>query len=155
MSQNFINNFIEKINNVYFREKFNLTKIPQRHKSLGSKIRERKISQADYNKIISCYLRVYYNEVYYLKGSSYFFLGGFIEPKRTNPGVKERGPGVSGSREKTYVEFPISLSWTDLFFLNQKEKQIIYKKTKGSATPTALIEKKWLQNNNYYDLKSI
>ena len=155
MSQNCINSFVEKINNSYICREFNLSKIPQRHKSLGRKVRERQISQTDYNKIISAYLNVFYSEVYYLNRASYFFLGGFIEKKRTTPGVKERGPGKRGQREKCYVEFPISLSWTDLFFLNQKERQIAYIKSKGSGTPTQRIEKQWLQSNNYYDLKSI
>lgn len=155
MSQNCINNFVERINNSYFWKEFNLTKIPQRHKSLGRLIRERKISQPDYNKIVNTYLDIFYFEVYYLNRPSYFFLGGFIEKKRTNPGVKSRNSHRTGKVEKIYSEFPISLSWTDLFFLNQKERQISYKKSKGRLTKTLKIEKDWLKKNNYYDLKSI
>ena len=51
MSQNCINDFTEKINNNYLCREFNLTKIPKKHKSLGKKVRDRQISQKDYNAI--------------------------------------------------------------------------------------------------------
>ena len=62
---------------------------------------------------------------------------------------------IGQERKKIHVEFPITISWTDLFFLNQKEKQIKYIKTKGSTSRVARIEKEWNKTNNFYDLESI
>ena len=155
MNQSCINNSFQRLNNSHFREEFNKTKIPQRHKSLGKRIRDRKISLKDYNEITSKFFDIFYNEVYYLNRPSYFFLGGFLEKKRTNPGVKHIGPGKRENRKRVMVEFPISLSWTDLFFLNQKEQQIKYVKLKGSTNQINKIEKDWLRKNNYYDLKQV
>ena len=155
MSQNCINDFTEKINNNYLCREFNLTKIPKKHKSLGKKVRDRQISQKDYNAITQKFFDIYYNELYYLNKPSYFFLGGFLQKKRSKPGVRKVGKGVGQKRKKIHVEFPITISWTDLFFLNQKEKQIKYIKTKGSTSRVARIEKEWNKTNNFYDLESI
>ena len=155
MSQNCINDFTEKINNNYLCREFNLTKIPKKHKSLGKKVRDRQISQKDYNAITQKFFDIYYNELYYLNKPSYFFLGGFLQKKRSKPGVRKVGKGVGKERKKIHVEFPITISWTDLFFLNQKEKQIKYIKTKGSTSRVARIEKEWNKTNNFYDLESI
>lgn len=155
MSQNCINDFTEKINNNYLCREFNLTKIPKKHKSLGKKVRDRQISQKDYNAITQKFFDIYYNELYYLNKPSYFFLGGFLQKKRSKPGVRKVGKGIGKERKKIHVEFPITISWTDLFFLNQKEKQIKYIKTKGSTSRVARIEKEWNKTNNFYDLESI
>ncbi len=155
MSQNCISNSFQKINNNYFREEFNKSKIPSRHKSLGKRIKDRKISLTDYNTITSKFIDIFYNEVYYLKKPSYFFLGGLIENRRTKPGVKRIGRGKGEERKKIMVEFPMTLLWTDLFFLNRKENQIRYVKLKGSTNKSNKIEKDWLEKNNYYDLRSI
>ena len=155
MSQNCINDFTEKINNNYLCREFNLTKIPKKHKSLGKKVRDRQISQKDYNAITQKFFDIYYNELYYLNRPSYFFLGGFLQKKRSKPGVRKVGKGIGQERKKIHVEFPITISWTDLFFLNQKEKQIKYIKTKGSTSRVARIEKEWNKTNNFYDLESI
>ena len=155
MSQNCINDFTEKINNNYLCREFNLTKIPKKHKSLGKKVRDRQISQKDYNAITQKFFDIYYNELYYLNKPSYFFLGGFLQKKRSKPGVRKVGKGIGVERKKIHVEFPITISWTDLFFLNQKEKQIKYIKTKGSTSRVARIEKEWNKTNNFYDLESI
>ena len=155
MSKNCINDFTEKINNNYLCREFNLTKIPKKHKSLGKKVRDRQISQKDYNAITQKFFDIYYNELYYLNKPSYFFLGGFLQKKRSKPGVRKVGKGIGKERKKIHVEFPITISWTDLFFLNQKEKQIKYIKTKGSTSRVARIEKEWNKTNNFYDLESI
>ena len=91
MSQNCINDFTEKINNNYLCREFNLTKIPKKHKSLGKKVRDRQISQKDYNAITQKFFDIYYNELYYLNKPSYFFLGGFLQKKRSKPGVRKVG----------------------------------------------------------------
>lgn len=154
MNQSCINNF-QRLNNNYFTEEFNKSKIPQRHKSLGKRVRDRKISMKQYNEITSKFIDIFYNELYYLNKPSYFFLGGFIEKKRTSPGVRRIGRGKFKERKSVMVEFPITLCWTDLFFLNQKENQIKYIKLKGSTNMTNKIEKDWLAKNNYYDLKQV
>lgn len=155
MSQSCINSFVERLDNDFYVREFNKTKIPQRHKQLGKKIRERQISKKDYAEITAKFFDIFYNELYFFNKPSYFFLGGFVEKKRTKPGVRRRGPGKGSEREKIYVEFPISISWTDLFFLNQKEGQISYKKIKGQTRPTNIIERNWRRTNNFYDLDEV
>lgn len=153
MSQNCSSNYHEKLNNVYFRELFNKTKIPKKYKSLGRRMKEREISQKDYDSIISLYMDIFYNEVYFINKPSYFFLGGFIEKLRTKPGVRTIKSAVDGIRPLAHAEFPITLMWDDLFFLNSKEKQIYYNKMNGKRTRTLKIEQEWKRTNNYYDLR--
>lgn len=155
MSLNYINNFIEKIDDVFLRNEFNKSGLQKKHKSLGKKISEREISQKDYNIIIEKFHDIYYNELYFINKPSYFFLGGFLEKKRTKPGVRVFGNVAKKETLKRYVEFPISISWTDVYFLKQKRREISYKKMKGVRSRTGKIEKIWKQNNNFYDLKEV
>lgn len=154
MNQSCISNSVQRINNNYFLEEFNKSRIPRRHKSLGKKIRDRKISLRAYNEITSKFLDIFYNEVYYLDKPSYFFLGGFIEKRRTSPGVKTIGRRDENSeRKRVMVEFPITLLWSELFFVNRRIGEIKYVKLKGSTNMSNKIEKDWLSKNNYYDLR--
>lgn len=152
---NCINDFTQRLNNSYFLEEFNNSKIPQRYKSLGKKVRERRLKKKQYDEIIGKFFDIFYNELYFLNKPSYFFLGGFLEKKRSKPGIRRVGPGDYLERKQIHVEFPITISWTDVFFLNQKQRQVSYIKTKGSTSATAAIEKKWIAKNNFYDLKPI
>lgn len=118
-------------------------------------MKEREISQKDYDKIISLFVDIYYNELYFINKPSYFFLGGFMEKRRTRPGVRTMGAPVDGIRRTAHVEFPITLSWTDLFFLNPVERQITYTKMTGKRTRSEKIEREWKRTNKYYDLKEL
>lgn len=155
MNQNCISNYHQKLDNTFFREEFNKTEIPKKYKELGKKMKDRQISQKDYDRIISLFVDIFYNEVYFINQPSYFFLGGFLEKRRLKPGVKEKGPAVNGKREKAHIEFPITMYWSDLFFLNHKEKQIRYIKLRGKRTRGNKIEEQWKKRNNFYDLKEI
>lgn len=155
MNQNCSSNYHQKLDNTYFRDEFNKTKLPQKHKSLGKKIKDRQISQKDYDNIISLFVDIYYHELYFINKPSYFFLGGFLEKRRLKPGVKERGPAVNGKRDTAHVEFPITIRWSDLFFLNYKEGQVRYIKLRGKRTRGNKIEELWKKKFNFYDLKEI
>ena len=56
MNQNFINSFVQKVTQKDFWEAFNLSKIPQKFKSLGRAKKNRQISLETYNQIISLFL---------------------------------------------------------------------------------------------------
>lgn len=155
MSQNFSSNINEKLNSDYFRELFNKSELPKKYKSLGKRIKDRQISQRDYDKILSKFMDIYYYELYFINKPSYFFLGGFMEKKRSKSEVKDIGPAKDGQRKKAYIEFPIILQWTGVSFLKYKEKQIKYIKLRGKRTRGNLVEELWKKSNNFYDLKEI
>lgn len=155
MNQNSINNFIEKVTQRDFWNAFNLSKIPQKFKSLGRNKKNRQISWKTYNQIISLFLDIHYNEIYFIKKPSYFFLGGMMEVKIGRSGMRTIGRKVDGVRQQKHIENPISLVWTDLWFKDFKRGEIKYVKIKGSNTKSNVIEQVWKNNNNFEKVKII
>lgn len=155
MNQNFINSFVQKVTQKDFWEAFNLSKIPQKFKSLGRAKKNRQISLETYNQIISLFFDIHYNEIYFLPKQSYFFLGGMIELKIGTSGMRTIGKAVEGVRQQKYIENPLSLVWTDLWFRDFKRGEIKYVKIKGSNTKSNVIEQLWKNSNNFEKTKVV
>ena len=155
MSLNYTNNFVEKVTQKDFWKSFNLSGIPEKFKSLGRAKKNRQIDFKTYNQIVSLFFDIYYNEVYFIPKQHYFFLGGMMELKVGTSGMKTIGKAVDGVRQQKYIENPLSLVWTDLFFKDFYRGEIKYVKTKGSNKKSNKIEKLWKNSNNFEQTKTL
>lgn len=123
----------------YFYSKFE-NKYPP--KMIGEKkgIRPKKISRSLYQKILLEYLDIYFKEIYFIDGPSYFlYTGGFQK-------VKYRPRIIVNKGIKKMISSSIGFMWyqrpSELFFLC-----CMFKKLKGSTNRLPKIEK--IYKNNF------
>ena len=78
-----------------------------------------------------------------------------IELKIGTSGMRTIGKAVEGVRQQKYIENPLSLVWTDLWFRDFKRGEIKYVKIKGSNTKSNVIEQLWKNSNNFEKTKVV
>lgn len=123
----------------YFHEQFKKKYPPT---MLGEKkgVRPKKISRSLYQKILMEYLDIYFKEIYFLEGPSYFlYTGDFTK-------VKYRPRVIINKGIKKIISSSIGFMWyhrpSELFFLCCKLKKLT-----GNTNRLTLIEK--IYKNNF------
>lgn len=123
----------------YFCSKF-LNKYPPT--MLGEKkgVRPKRIDESLYKKILMEYLDIYFKEIYFLDGPSYFLYTGFLTKVKYRPRV------IINKGIKKIVNASIGFMWyqrpSELFFLCCKLEKLT-----GSTNKLPQIEK--LYKNNF------
>lgn len=124
----------------YFYEKYNTKHVPSMFEK-SKKTRPQKIPLSLYKKILTEYLDIYFKEIYFFSGPSYFLFTGSLEKVRYSQKVLR-------NYKETFIKKPsIGFMWalrpSELFYFCCKLKKII-----GSTNRLPKIEKLFKMTND-------
>lgn len=107
---------------------------------------KRKPTLQEYKKIIFQYLKIYFHELYLLRKTMYFFLGGFMKIATYPDFINNQRRGYKKEKEICVGSKPLCLYW----FMRPSKKMYYMtaiKKLTGSTNQIPKIEK--IFNDNY------